>query len=164
MSMASPTLRSSSSTEPWLSLSSCATDRCARPSTAEILTGTSKTVCRSWATFSSASTGISDAREVVGNSSSENGSSAMVGLVRMIQGFGVEALGGQGFFKRLGHTGRRPLGIEGGRSVAPVQDEGGHGQGRIGAHHDLAGIAGIGGGFVEGGAHAVRLVGGAAGH
>src|ERR1700761_6366115 len=155
MSIASPSLRSSSSTEPWLSLSSCATDRCARPSTAEMLTGTSKTVCRSWATFSSASTGMSDARVVTGNSSRENGSSAMVGLVGVIQGFGVEAFGGQGLVEGLGDAGGRRMGIERGRAVAPVEDEGGHRQVRIGAHHDLAGIAGAVGGLVERGADAV---------
>src|SRR6185312_11701875 len=141
MSMASPTLRSSSSTEPWLSLSSCATDRWARPSTAEMLTGTSKTVCRSWAIFSSFSTGISEARVVVSNWSRENGSSsAMVGLVgrihiRSVQGLGVETFRGQGLVEGLGDAGGGGVGIEGGRAVAPVEDEGGGGQGGIGPHH-----------------------------
>jgi len=96
MSMASPTLRSSSSTLPWPSCSSWATDRLARPSTAEMFTGTSNTGARSEADLPSVSTGASEARasSAANSSSVRLFSSAMVGLAGGNQGFGVQALGG----------------------------------------------------------------------
>src|ERR1700741_2918957 len=123
MSMASPTLRSSSSTEPWPSLSSCATDRCALPSTAEMLTGTSKTGARSEAVLSPSSiTGASAVDS--GNTSRLRPSEAMGGVLRD-QGLGVQALGvqrlGEGFGPAAGRGGR----IEGGLAVDPVEREGG---------------------------------------
>ncbi len=69
MSIASPTLRSSSRIEPADSCSSWATDMWARPSTAEMLTGTSNTGARSEAILSLSSTGISEANIEPPNSS-----------------------------------------------------------------------------------------------
>src|SRR5690606_22838653 len=57
MSMASPTLRSSSSTLPEMSWRSWATDIEARPSTAEMDTGTTNTGARSVADFSFSASG-----------------------------------------------------------------------------------------------------------
>src|ERR1700761_1723348 len=126
MSMASPTLRSSSSTDPWPSLSSCATDRCALPSTAEILTGTSKTGARSEAILSPSSIAGASAVEF-GNSWRLRSSEAMGGVLGD-QGFGVQALGlqrlGQGFGHAAGGGGR----IVGGLAVAPVERESGGGR------------------------------------
>src|SRR5579871_5898669 len=148
MSIASPTLRSSSSTLPWPSCSSCATERLARPSTAEMFTGTSNTGARSLAVFSSPSpTGVATMPSGPNSSSFRSVSSAMRGLVVEREGriegerLGVQALGGERAFEGLGDA---PCGggrIERGRAVAPVEDEGGAGELGVVAHHDLAGVA-----------------------
>src|SRR5471030_497355 len=145
MSMASPTLRSSSSTLPCPNCSSWATERWARPSTAEMLTGTSNTGARSVAVFSSPSPMVASAPLLGPNSSSlRSVSSAMSGLVgrgdRDWQGFGVQAFGGERAFQRLGHAHGCAGGIEGGGTVAPVEHEGGGGQRRLGPGDDLARI------------------------
>src|SRR5665213_2450616 len=117
-------------------------------------TGTSKTGARSAALLSSASTAISAASGAFGSNSSSarvprglaSGSggmmsSAIVGLAGGNQGFGVQAFGRergvQGFGDAIGRLDR----IEGGAPVAPVEHEGGVGQGGITLDHDLAGKA-----------------------
>src|SRR3990167_936208 len=152
MSMASPTLRSSSSTLPWPSCSSWATERLARPSTAEMLTGTSKTGARSAADFPSLSTCISEASfsSAANSSSVRLVSSAIVGLVGGNQGFGMQTLGGEGRVEGGRHAFGGGLGIESRLAVAPVEDEGGGGQRGVGPGGDLAGEADRLGGLVEG--------------
>src|SRR5690606_8199341 len=82
MSIASPTLRSSSRTLPRPSLSSWATDMCALPSTAEMFTGTSNTGVRSLADLSWPSS--IEARAVLsGNSSSGRSLSAAIRTLRL---------------------------------------------------------------------------------
>src|SRR5581483_8955488 len=158
MSIASPTLRSSSSTLPCPSCSSCATERCARPSTAEIPTGTSKTGARSDAVFSAPS-GATATTSSGGSSSSFRsvfGSSAIGG--RLVggsgsgggnQGFGVKALGGERALERFGDPRRGRGRIERGRAVAPLEHERSLGQRRIGARQDLPGVADRFGGLGE---------------
>src|SRR5579885_3571548 len=158
MSIASPTLRSSSSTLPCPSCSSCATERCARPSTAEMPTGTSKTGARSDAVFSSPS-GATATTSSGGSSSSFRsvfGSSAIGG--RLVggsgsgggnQGFGVKALGGERALERFGDPRRGRGRIERGRAVAPLEHERSLGQRRIGARQDLPGVADRFGGLRE---------------
>src|SRR5258706_5634808 len=130
MSMASPTLRSSSSTLPWPSCSSWATDRLARPRTAEMLTGTSNTGARSPADFSSLIVGASAVAESSGANSSRvrSVSSAMIFIqVRGLQRFAVQALGRERGLQGGADAGGGGLRVEGGAAVAPIQDEGGAG-------------------------------------
>src|SRR5579872_396239 len=145
MSIASPTLRSSSSTLPWLSCSSCATERWARPSTAEMLTGTSNTGARSVAVFSSPSPVAAGIPLGPNSSSFRSVSSAMGRLFDGLgwggQGFGVQALGGEGAFQRLRHALRRAGRVERRRAVAPVEHERGGWKLRVGPGEDLALIA-----------------------
>src|SRR5579862_4157728 len=143
MSIASPTLRSSSSTLPWLSWSSWATDRWARPSTAEMLTGTSNTGARSVAVFSSPSTPAATTPLGPNSSSFRSVSSAMVSLVGGVggQGFGVQAFGGQRAFQRLGDARGGASRVERRGAVAPVEDEGCGRQVRLGPGEDLARVA-----------------------
>src|SRR5215831_4729724 len=159
MSIASPTLRSSSSTLPWPSCSSWATDRLARPSTAEMFTGTSNTGARSVAVFSSPSPrpGAGASPSVVNSSSFRSVSSAIGRLLAKGSGgvgrqrLGVQALGGERAFQRLGDAHRRARGIESRRAVAPVQHERGGGEVRVVAQDDLSGIANRLGGLGDGG-------------
>src|SRR5690606_41866774 len=126
MSMASPTLRSSSSTLPELSCSSWATDMVERPSTAEIETGTSNTGARSVALFSSPAPIRSGRPPAPPKSSSFRSSSLAMGSAsrRRDQGFGVQAFGGQGGGQRRLHALGGGGGIEGRGAVAEVQGEG----------------------------------------
>src|SRR5665213_959170 len=173
MSIASPTLRSSSSTEPALSLSSCATDMWARPSTAEMLTGTSKTGARSDAVLVSPSWGSgacspgpsslsvsgASATSAPAKSAPSSGSSAIGCLFGEFQRLGVQALGREGGVQGGGHAGGRLLGIEGRAALAPFEDEGGARQVGVGLHHHLARIAGGLGRLVEGELDAVGDLG-----
>src|SRR6185503_11096426 len=148
MSMASPTLRSSSSTVPGPSFSSWATERLARPSTAEMLTGTSNTGARSTAVFSSPSSiGLSAMAWPGPSSPSCSGVSDGPAAVSsdIFDAFDAlrrdQALGGEGGVQRLGDSGGRLLGIEGRAALAPFEDEGGAVQLRIGHGDNLAGKA-----------------------
>src|SRR3569833_1834744 len=146
MSMASPTLRSSSSTLPWPSLSSCATDRLALPSAAEMLTGTSNTGARSTAVFSLSSPGMVRAMDS-GNSSSGWSLSAALGFGSGSRGYGfaVQALGGQRRGEGFADASGGVVGVEGGLAVSPFDGEGGGGKSGRGAKHHLAREAGVAG-------------------
>src|SRR5215472_4081702 len=167
MSIASPTLRSSSSTLPWPSCSSWATDRCARPSTAEMFTGTSNTGARSLAVFSSPSPspGAGVSPSAANSSSFKSVSSAIGRLLAKGSGqvrrqrLGVQALGGERAFQGLGDAQRGAGRIERRRAVAPVQHERGGGKIRIVAQDDLSGIADRLGGLGEGGLQPFLLAG-----
>src|SRR5690348_4262160 len=136
MSMASPTLRSSSRTLPELSWRSWATDMEALPSTAEIDTGTSKTGARSVAFFSSPSKPPSAGSSPPGpNSSSWSSLSDMAlyssGEARVgpgNQGFGVQALGGERRVQGLGDAVGGGLRVVGRRPVAEIEGEGAAGE------------------------------------
>src|SRR5260221_7602747 len=148
--MASPTLRSSSSTLPWPSCKSWATDRLALPSTAEMFTGTSKTVARSPADFSSVVVVANAAADSSGANSSRvrSVSSAMIGFqFRGHQGFGVQPFGGQGGLQGGAAAGSGGLAIEGRSAIPPVQHEGRARHVRIGAGEDLTGKTDVLGGL-----------------
>src|SRR5438093_1548654 len=148
MSMASPTLRSSSSTLPWLSCSSWATERCARPSTAEMFTGTSKTGARSVAVLSSPPP--PSGRPPSGNSSSFRSFSDMsLTFPSGVQGFGVQPFGGERRVQGLRHAFGGQRRIEARRAVAEVEGEGVLAHGEVAAHLDGAREAGLLGGLVE---------------
>src|SRR5687768_13734453 len=150
MSIASPTLRSSSRIEPWLSCSSWATDRLERPSTAEMFTGTSKTEARSCALFSSSGAVSGSAPSSGANSSSLRSSSAMfLAFAGRDQGFGVQALGGERRLQDLGDALGGGGGIERRAAVAEVEGEGVAGHGGIGLDHERAGVAAGLGAFLE---------------
>ena len=59
------------------------------------------------------------------------------------QGFGVQAFGRQRRGKSFGDPRGRLFGIEGRAAVAPVQNEGGVGQGGVALDHDLSGKAAV---------------------
>src|SRR5579859_801617 len=169
MSMASPTLRSSSRTLPWPSCSNWATERLARPSTAEMFTGTSKTGARSVAIFSSSlivsASGPSPWANSSSFSSSEvsgSGVSDMAWLSGLLgvwsggsaardQGFGVQALGGERRVQGLGDAVGGGGGIEARRAVAEVEGEGVRADAGRGADLDRAWIThSLGGLFQHG--------------
>src|SRR6185437_6250707 len=168
MSIASPTLRSSSSTLPWPSCNNWATERLARPSTAEMLTGTSKTGARSVALFSSSSPASSASGPSPGANSSSfisvlavsavsstSGVSDMAWLSGLWgvggvggggsragdQGFGVQALGGQRGVQGLGDAFGGGGGVEARRAVPEIEGEGVRPKGGVGADLDGARIA-----------------------
>src|SRR3569623_3828085 len=150
MSKASPTLRASSCSLPWPSLSSCATDRLALPSTAEMLTGTSNSGARSMAVFSLSSPGMVRALDS-GNSSRGRSLSAAMGSGSGSRGYGfaVQALGGQRRGEGFADASGGVVGVEGGLAVSPFDGDGGGGGSGRGAEHHLAGEAGVAGGVLD---------------
>src|SRR5437868_387230 len=123
-----------------------------------MLTGTSKTVARSLAVFSSSGSAAgtpsapsnSCRLRPAAASASVSLSSAMIGLALRNQGFGVQAFGRQRRGKGFGDTGGSLFGIECRATIAPVEYEGGHRQGGVALDHDGAGETDRLGGLVEG--------------
>src|SRR4051812_15233045 len=109
MSIASPTLRSSSSTAPGASLRRSPTGMRALPSTAETVTGTSKTCSRSAALF--ALTGASSVPTASGSASSRRGSCRSLSWA-----IAVPIWSGGGF-------GLRRAGVRRGLEPGPVADD-----------------------------------------
>src|SRR5258706_894612 len=152
--MASPTLRSSSSTLPWPSCKSWATDRLALPSTAEMFTGTSNTGARSPADFSSVVVVANAAADSSGANSSRvrSVSSAMIGFqFRGHQRFGVQPFGGQSGLQGGADAGGGGLGIEGRAAIPPGQYEGPARHAGTGACEGLTGKADGLGSLFQGG-------------